>query len=48
MTVRLQRLITDKKDPLFLGKDQTQGLEHKLSAEKCIQLILLKITKSSV
>ena len=34
MTIRLQRLITDKKYTLILGKDQTQGLEHKLSAEK--------------
>ena len=29
-----------KKDILILGKGQTQGLEHTLSAEKCIRLIL--------
>ena len=31
-----------KKDILILGKDPTQGLEHILTAEKCIQVILLK------
>ena len=29
-----------KKDTLILGKGPTQGLEHTLSAKKCIQLIL--------
>ena len=29
-----------KKGILVLGKGPTQGLEHKLTAEKCIQLIL--------
>ena len=32
-----------KKDILILGKGSTQGLEHTLSAEKCIQLILQRI-----
>ena len=31
-----------KKDILVLGKGQTQGLEHTLTAEKSIQLILLE------
>ena len=30
-----------KKDILVLGKGPTQGLEHTLTAEKCIPLILL-------
>ena len=30
-----------KKDILILGKGPTQGLEHTLTAEKCIGLILL-------
>ena len=30
-----------KKDILLLGKGTTQGLEHTLTAEKCIPLILL-------
>ena len=29
----------------ILDKCPTQGLEHRWSAEKCIQLILLKIKK---
>ena len=29
-----------KKGILVLGKGPTQGLEHALTAEKCIQLIL--------
>ena len=29
-----------KKDILVLGKGPTQGLEHALTAEKCIRLIL--------
>ena len=33
-----------KKDFLILGKGPTQGLENTLQ-KKCIQLILLKITK---
>ena len=37
-----------KKDILILGKGSTQGLEHTLSAEKCIQLILQSIIKSFV
>ena len=31
-----------KKDILILGAGPTQGLEHTLTAEKCIQLTLLK------
>ena len=30
-----------KKDILVLGKGPTQGLEHTLTAEKCILLILM-------
>ena len=30
-----------KRDILFLGIGPTQGLEHTLTAEKCIRLILL-------
>ena len=30
-----------KKDILDLGKGPTQGLEHTLTTEKCIPLILL-------
>ena len=32
--VHQQRLATEKKDILILGKGPTQGLEHTLSAEK--------------
>ena len=32
--VHQQRLVTEKKDILILGKGPTQGLEHTLSAEK--------------
>ena len=32
--VHQQRLITEKKDILILGKGPKQGLEHTLSAEK--------------
>ena len=35
-----------KKDILILGKGPTQGLEHTLAAENCIQSILLKKTQS--
>ena len=31
----------NKKDILVLGKGPTQGLEHTLTTEKCIPLILL-------
>ena len=31
-----------EKDILILGKGSMQGLEHTLSAEKCIRLILAK------
>ena len=31
-----------KKDILILGRGPTQGLESTLSAEKCIQLTLLR------
>ena len=31
---------------MTLIKGAAQGLEHALSAEKCIQLILLKIAKT--
>ena len=37
-----------KKNILILGNGPTQGLEHTVPAEKCIQLILLKIIKNSV
>ena len=37
-----------KVDILILGKDPIQGIEHTLTAEKCVQLILLKIIKTSV
>ena len=37
-----------KKYFLILGKGPTQILEHTLSAEKCIQLILQNTIKSSV
>ena len=37
-----------KKDILILGKDPTQGLEHTINAEKCIQLIFLEATKNFV
>ena len=37
-----QKIDNKKKDILILGKGPTQGLEHTLSAEKCIQLTLLK------
>ena len=37
-----------KKYILILGKGPTQGLEHTLKAEKCIETILLKITKKFV
>ena len=30
-----------KKDILALGKGPAEGLEHTLTAEKCIELILL-------
>ena len=36
-----------KKDFFILGKGPTQILEHTLSAEKCIQLILQNTIKSS-
>ena len=42
------RIDNGKKDIVIFGEGLTQGLEHKLSAEKCIQLILLKIIKNSV
>ena len=36
-----------KKDILILGEDPTQGLDGtKLTAEKCIQLILLNIIRN--
>ena len=35
----------NNKDILVLGKGPTQGLEHTLTAEKCIQLILQKKNK---
>ena len=35
-----------KKDILVLGLGPTQGLEHTLTAKKCIQLILQKKIKS--
>ena len=37
-----------KKDILVLEKGPTQGLEHTLTAEKCIQLILLLQIKNFV
>ena len=35
------RIDNKKKVILVLGKGPTQGLEHTLTAEKCIRLILL-------
>ena len=40
--------IDNKKNVLVLGIGPTQGLEHTLTAEKCILLILQKKTKSFV
>ena len=37
-----------KKYILILGKGPTEGLEHRLSAENCIQLTLLKKIQSFV
>ena len=37
-----------KKDILILGKGPTQGIEHMLSAEKCIRLIIQSRIKSSL
>ena len=37
-----------KKDTLILGKGPTQGLEHTLSAKKCIQLILQWLERNFV
>ena len=37
-----------KKDILILGRGPTQGLEHTLTAENCIQLTLLKKIQSFV
>ena len=37
-----------KKDNLIIGKDPTLGLEHTLVTYKCIQLILLEISKKFV
>ena len=37
-----------KRDILFLAKAPTQGLEHALSAEKIIRLVLQKKTKNIV
>ena len=31
-----------KKDILILGKSRTQGLDHTMTAEECIRLILLQ------
>ena len=44
----LPHINNEKEDILVLGKGPTQGLQHTLTAEKCIQLILLKKIKSSV
>ena len=38
----LSKIDNRKKDILIRGKGLTQKLEHTLSAEKCIQLTLLK------
>ena len=35
-----------KKDILILGKGPTQAMEHTLSGEKCIRLILQSTIKS--
>ena len=40
--------MTEEKDISILGKEPTQGLEHMLSAEKCIRLILLRKIQNSV
>ena len=37
-----------KKEVLILGKGPTQGLQHTLSAEKCIPLILQSTIKSYI
>ena len=37
-----------KKDILILGKGPTQELEHRLSAEKCIRLILQWLERNFV
>ena len=37
-----------KKDILILGEGPTKGLEDTLSAEKCIQLILLRLIQNFV
>ena len=37
-----------KKYILILGKGPTQGLEHTLSAENCIGLVLQSTIKGSV
>ena len=42
------QIVNRKKNILILGKGPIQGLEHKLSAENCIQLILQCIIKSYV
>ena len=44
----LPHINNKKEDILVLGKGPTQGLQHTLTAEKCIQLILQKKIKSSV
>ena len=40
--VHQQRLITEKKDILILGKGPTQGLEHTLNAEKLYSINFTK------
>ena len=42
------KIVNRKKNILILGKGPIQGLEHKLSAENSIQLILQCIIKSYV
>ena len=46
--LRSTKIDNRKKDILIFGEGLTRGLEHTLPAEKCIQLILLKIVKNSV
>ena len=42
------KIYNRKKDILIHGKDPTQGLEHTLTVEKIIQLILAEGTQNFV
>ena len=41
-------IFNKKTDTLILGKDPTQGLEHTLTAENCIQSTLLNTIQNFV